>query len=152
MRKLIPTVALALAAALWAGAAPPVRGAGEKIGKSVSDQAVAYAMFAIRNPTKHSITYEVKWGKGAWKSVRIRPGESYEHSYKLSAKGEFPSPLIRFDRVLNRIDGDPSYKNYELYTSRVVRGGFGPGGNTGTPKAYYFEVSANRRYLDLYGK
>jgi hypothetical protein len=150
MKKLIPAVALGLATFL-VGAAPPAQGA-EKIGTSVSDQAVAYAMFSVHNPSTRTISYEVQWGKGAWKSIRILPGETYDHSYKLNAKGEFPGPSVRFDRIVNRIDGQPWYKDYAIDTSRVVRGGFGPGGNTGTPKAYFFEVSADRRSLELYRK
>jgi hypothetical protein len=148
MKKLIPTVALVFAAALWAGAAPPVRGAGALIGsKSVNNQAGVYAMFAIHNPTKHTITYEVKWGNGGWeRPVRLQPGTNYRHWCKLNDKGEFPSPYIRFDRVLNRIDGDPLYRNYELYTRRVVRSK--SGGSTGTPMGYTFNVS-DRRQVDL---
>lgn len=151
MKRLISTVALAFAAILWAGAAAPSR-AGEKTGTSVSDQAVAYAAFSIENPTTHRIFYDVKWGNGAWKPTRILPGETYEHKYKLNAKGEFLGPHIRFDRVLNRIDGAPWYKLYKLETNRVVRGGFGPGGNTGTPRPYHFDASADGRMLELYEK
>jgi hypothetical protein len=149
VKKLIPAVALGLAAALWAGTAPPA-GAGEKTGTSVSDQAVAYAQFSIDNPTADPISYRVKWGNGEWKPVKILPGETYEHSYKLNARGEFFTPSIRFDYILN--DGQATPKVYDLRPSRVVRGGFGPGGNTGTPKAYYFKVSADRRFLELHQK
>src|SRR5262249_38497138 len=86
VKKLIPAVALILAAALWARASPPARGAGEKIGTPVSDQPVTSAMFSIHNPTADPIYYQVKWGKGEWKEVKILPGETYEHSYKLNAK------------------------------------------------------------------
>jgi hypothetical protein len=149
MRKLISAIALGLVAALWAGAAAPAR-AQEKTGTSVSDLPVAYAEFSIHNPTADPITYRVKWGNGDWKPTKILPGETYEHSYKLNAKGEFFPPSIQFDYILN--DGRSTPKVYSLRPSRVVRGGFGPGGNTGTPKAYYFNVSADRRFLELYQK
>jgi hypothetical protein len=148
MQKPGPTIAVLFAGALGVGTAAPAQ---EKTGTSVSDQAVVYAMFEIHNPTAHAISYEVRWGNGAWKPVRIMRGESYEHSYKLNAKGEFFAPHIRFDRILNRIDGSPSYKVYKLDTNRVVRGGFGPGGNTGTPRPYHFDVS-DRRMVELYEK
>src|SRR5262245_33851028 len=111
VKKLIPAVALGLAA-LLAGAAPVARGAQEKTGTSVSDLPVAYAMFSIHNPTADPISYRVKWGNGEWKPVKILPGETYEHSYKLNAKGEFFTPSIRFDHILN--DGQATPKVYDL--------------------------------------
>ena len=149
MKKLIPAVALGLVAALWTGAAPPAQ-AQEKTGTSVSDEAVVYAMFSIHNPTADPISYSVKCGNGEWKPVKILSGKTFDHSYKLNAKVEFPGPSIRFDYKLN--DGQATPKVYALRPSQVVRGGFGPKGNTGTPKAYYFEVSADGRFLELYLK
>ena len=149
MRKLVSAAAFGVAATLMACAAPPAL-AQEKTGTSVSDLPVSYAMFSVHNPTKNPITYQVKWGSGAWDSTKILPGETYEHSYKLNAKGEFFPPSIRFDYILN--DGKSTYKVYGPRPSQVVRGGFGPGGNTGTPKPYHFSLSADRRFLDLYAK
>lgn len=147
MKALIPAVVLGFA--VWAGAPPPAA-ADEKVGTSVSHEAVTSARFTIRNPTADAISYRVKWGDGKWKPVKIPPGKTYEHSYRLNEKGEFPGPSIRFDHVLN--DGRATPKVYDLRPSRVVRGGFGPGGNTGSPKAYYFKVSADGRFLDLHQK
>lgn len=149
MKKPSPTIVVVFAAALGAGAAAPAQ---EKIGTSVSDQAVAYATFTIHNPTTQAISYDVRWGNGPWQPFRVQRGETYKHWYKLNAKGEFFPPHVRFDRVLNRIDGAPWYKQYKLDTSRVVKGGFGPGGNSGTPKPYHFEALADRRMLELYEK
>ena len=84
MKKLIP-VALVFAAALCAGAGAP---AAQKIGTSVSDQAVAYALFSIHNPTAQAISYEVRWRNGAWEMVRIWRGDTWEHWSKLDAKGQ----------------------------------------------------------------
>jgi len=145
MKKLIPILGPVLAVALWEGTAALAQ---ERIGTSTSDEAVAYASFSIRNSTADPIPYRVKWGNGAWKPVKINPGETYTHSYRINAKGEFPSPSVRFDYKVN--DGQVTPKVYGLYTSQVVRGGFGPGANSGTPKAYYFEFSASGRFLKLY--
>jgi hypothetical protein len=149
MRRLISAIAFGLVATLWACAASPVQ-AQEKTGTSVSHMQVEYAKFSIHNPTGDAISYRVRWGNGEWKPTKILPGETYEHSYKLNAKGEFFPPTIRFDYILN--DGKATPKIYSLRPSKVVRGGFGPGGNSGTPKPYHFGVTGNGRYLELYSK
>ena len=148
MKKPIPTLALGFIAVLSAGAVAPAA-AQEKVGTSTSDESVNYAAFSIHNSTTGTLYYQVRWGeKGQWKETKILTGQTYEHRYRLNAKGEFFGPQIRFDRVV----GDNKYTNeyYDLDTKQISKGGFGPPGRGGTPKAYVFKASADRRKVDLH--
>jgi hypothetical protein len=93
-----------------------------------------YAAFVIRNPTNVAINYQIKWGDGDWKSIRVNAGYCYEHYHPLDADDMAPRPYIRFNGVGN---GDKEYC-LGFYATRYPSNG----------KRYVFRYAGRR--LDLY--
>jgi hypothetical protein len=123
------------------------RAGGEKIGVSVADAPNLSGSFVIHNPTNTAINYQVKWGKGEWKSFTVKPGFKYTHTHSLDANNKAPAPYVRFDNY----GGDGKVTNTEVHMKFGLVGyaGYGPVGYVDKAWHYEFKYRPDRRNLDL---
>src|SRR5262245_38725905 len=68
--------------------------------------------FTIRNPTSGWRWYQVKWGRGKWRTYSLPPGSARHHSHPLGGDGRAPAPSIRFDYIVG--DNAVTNRTYEL--------------------------------------
>jgi hypothetical protein len=103
-------------------------------------QAAEYGSFIMRNPTRMTIRYQVKWGDGPWKSYAVEPGERRYHAFNLDQDNSIPTPRVRFDYVCG--DDAVTYKVYRMDCYDCD--------NPWNGKSYYFRYSPGGVYLFLY--
>jgi hypothetical protein len=103
-------------------------------------RAGSYGAFVVRNPSRVTIHYQVKWGDGEWQSYRVAPGYRQYHAYPLDEDGRAPAPYVRFDCICG--DDDVTYKTYHMNFYAVDDAWEG--------KAYVFRHSPGGKFLDLY--
>ena len=141
--KIVSIIALGLSAVVVSAIVPEPAQASLTVvpRKDTSDDV---GMFAIHNPTRVAITYQVKWGnKGEWKSFTVAPGKLRRHWYNLDQNHRAPSPYVRFDNTGG--DGRITRSTYHVKFRTIVGGSDGQG----TPKDYVFAYAADGRRLDL---
>src|SRR5262245_14892773 len=145
--KMIRIVVLGLWMVAVSASVAGMAQAGERIGTSTADAPTYVGMFAVHNPTRATIHYEVKWGNGAWKKFAVEPGTFYKHAHSLDQNDRAPAPYLRFDNTGG--DGRVTYTMYHLNFKKVGSGGFGAHDRQTSPKEYAFEYAPGGRALDL---
>ena len=140
--KTVSIIALALSAVVLSAVAPePARASLTVVPRK--DTSGDVGMFAIHNPTRVAIAYQVRWGDGEWKNFTVAPGKLRKHWYDLDRNDRAPSPYVRFDNTGG--DGRVTSTTYHVKFRKVTAGGNGQG----TPKDYVFAYAAGGRQLDL---
>lgn len=99
-----------------------------------------YAAVVISNPSPQTLHYEIKWGDEDWKSFDVDPYSKRTHYLAIEAGEALPKPRVRFDCVTH--DDDVTLFQYVLHSYRVT--------DVWDGKDYYFEYSADGRFLDLF--
>ncbi|MBY0228151.1 MAG: hypothetical protein K2W96_02605 [Gemmataceae bacterium] len=61
-----------------------------------ASDATEYRAFAIYNDTGRAMTYQVRWGSGAWKAHTLPAGKGHTHSYTDFDDSPAPFPQVAF--------------------------------------------------------
>ena len=105
-----------------------------------------HRVFAIANPTKSTLYYQIRWGDGEWKETKLPPDKVMTHWLRGEDGGV---AQIRFDR-----SAEPGYQeqlfNLDYFT--VNLGLNVKPSPDDDAKVYYFEYDKSGQNLGLYGK
>lgn len=66
-----------------------------------------YGVAKISNPLSMPVTYQYRWGKGAWKTVTVGAYKAMRHSWRYQFDGQNASPTLQV-----RFDSDPGAGTY----------------------------------------
>jgi hypothetical protein len=90
----------------------------------------------INNPTENTLTFQFRWGNGAWTNYSVAPGQGWNLWSELR-HGRAPTPEIRFDNAQGRTI------RYSLEFFQVSRGNL----DDGFPYDFQYDDDGDR--LDL---
>ena len=142
--KILSIIALGLSAVVASAAIVPEPAQASLTVVPKKDTSDDVGMFAIHNPTRVAISYQVKWGdNGEWKNFTVEPGKLRKHWYNLDQNHRAPSPFVRFDNTGG--DGRTTHSTYHVTFRKIVGGSNGQG----APKDYVFAYATDGRHLDL---
>ena len=74
---------------------------GVASGSARADDCRPVAGVVINNPTDNQVSYQFRWGNGAWTNFTLAPGQSWYHYIDMH-HGRAPTPSIRFDNAQGR--------------------------------------------------
>ena len=116
-----------------------------------------FAVFCLKNETKATIRYWIKWGKnGAWETNSLSSGESWRHwlRFERANQSSWPAPQIKFDSDLRRKAGNgmPRQKrrNAKYFIPYSLQAYAAPEPSCSYGKMYSFEYDGESgTYVDL---
>jgi hypothetical protein len=133
---MIRTSLLALAA--------PLALAATMFSPAKAEAANRFAVTGIENKTQHTVTYQVKWGDGDWKSITLKPGQRWMHWYTYPKVNDNKSPklTIKFDSEF-----DPKQK--PIVIEYVLKKNAAPAHDWEDAHKYVFVDDGNKYFIDL---